>query len=144
MVTSFNKQWVWFHLFNYTQLIISGLGAALTAKIDKSNTVRTTNITMQSLKSILRLWKFIGSIMLVFLLKSQLLLVCFIIFSPHFNLSFLINFLSVILLSSKAYIKKEKESIWKLIWGWISSVFIWEWKQFSNWFSSSLYNIKIK
>ena len=111
MVTSFNKQWVWFHLFNYTQLIISGLGAALTAKIDKSNTVRTTNITMQSLKSILRLWKFIESIILVFLLKSQLLLICFIIFSPHFNLSFIINFLSVILLSSKAYIKKEKESI---------------------------------
>ena len=71
-------------LFNYTQAIISGLGAALTAKIDKSNTVRTTNITMQSLKSILRLWKFIGSIMLVFLLKSQVVLVCFIIFSPHF------------------------------------------------------------
>ena len=71
-------------LFNYTQLIISGLGAALTAKIDKSNTVRTTNITMQSLKSILMLWKFIGSVILVFLLKSQVVLVCFIIFSPHF------------------------------------------------------------
>ncbi len=71
-------------LFNYTQLIISGPGAALTAKIDKSNTVRTTNITMQSLKSILMLWKFIGSIILVFLLKSQVVLVCFIIFSPHF------------------------------------------------------------
>ena len=99
-------------LFNYTQLIISGLGAALTAKIDKSNTVRTTNITMQSLKSILMLWKFIGSVILVFLLKSQVVLVCFIIFFHLiFNLSFLINFLSVILLSSKAYIKKEKESI---------------------------------
>ena len=125
MVTSFNKQWVWFHLFSYTQLIISGLGAALTAKIDKSNTVRTTNITMQSLKSILRLWKFIGSIILVFLLKSQLLLVCFIIFfTSFFNLNFLLIFRSVLLLSWKAYIKKEKESIWKLIWGWISNVFI--------------------
>ena len=73
-----------FILFNYTQLIISGPGAALTAKIDKSNTVRTTNITMQFLKSILRLWKFIGSAMLFLLLKSQVVLVCFIIFSPQF------------------------------------------------------------
>ena len=48
MVTSFNKQWVWFYIV-YTQLISSGLGAALTAKIDKSNTAITTNITMQSL-----------------------------------------------------------------------------------------------
>ena len=112
MVTSFNKQWVWFLLFNYTQAIMSGLGAALTAKIDKSNTVRTTNITMQSLKSILRLRKVIGSVKLVFLLKSQVLLLRFIIFSPHFfNFNFRMNFLSVILLSSKAYIKKEKESI---------------------------------
>ena len=71
-------------LFNYTQLIISGPGAALTAKIDKSNTVRTTNITMQSLKSILRLWKVIGSAILVFLLKSQVGLVCFIIFFTSF------------------------------------------------------------
>ena len=44
-----------FGLFNYTQSIMSGFGAALTAKIDKSNTAKTTNITMQSLKSILRL-----------------------------------------------------------------------------------------
>ena len=92
MVTSFNKQWVWFVLFSYTQAIISGLGAALTAKIDKSNTVRTTNITMQSLKSILRLRNVIGSVKLVFLLKSQGLLVCFIIFSPHFNFKFSYKF----------------------------------------------------
>ncbi len=77
-------------LFNYTQLIISGPGAALTAKIDKSNTVRTTNITMQSLKSILRLWKVIGSTILVFLLKSQVGLLCFIIF---FHLILNLNFL---------------------------------------------------
>ena len=93
MVTSFNKQWVWFYCSintqpmihgNYTQLIISGPGAALTAKIDKSNTVRTTNITMQSLKSILKLRKFIGSAMLFFLLKSQVTLVFFIIFFTSF------------------------------------------------------------
>ena len=30
-----------------------GFGAALTAKIDKSNTVKTTSITMQSLKLML-------------------------------------------------------------------------------------------
>ena len=71
-------------LFNYTQVINSGLGAALTAKIDKSNTVRTTNITMQSLKSILRLRKVIGSVMLFLLLKSQVVLVCFIIFFTSF------------------------------------------------------------
>ncbi len=83
MVTSFNKQWVWF-LLNYIQSINSGFGAALTAKIDKSNTVNTTNITMQSLRFILRLLKVIGSLKSVFLLKSQVLFVPLIIFSPHF------------------------------------------------------------
>ncbi len=63
---------------------MSGLGAALTAKIDKSNTVKTTNITMQSLMLILRLLKVIGSVKLFFLLKSHGVLLCFIIISPLF------------------------------------------------------------
>ena len=111
MVTSFNKQWVWFCIV-YTQLIISGLGAALTAKIDKSNTVRTTNITMQSLKSILRLWKFIGSIILVFLLKSQVVLVCFIIFFTSFLFKF--SYKSSVCTITKLksiYKKREREHL---------------------------------
>ena len=100
MVTSFNKQWVWFELFNYIQSITSGFGAALTAKIDKSNTVMTTNITMQSLRSILRLCINIESAILVFLLKSQVLLVCLTIFSPLFYISFYISFFSSLLIVS--------------------------------------------
>ena len=98
--------------FVYTQTIMSGPGAALTAKMDKSNTVRTTNITMQSLKSILRLWKFIGSAKLFFLLKSQLLLVCFIILSPHFQFNFSCIFsLGTITKLKSIYKKREREHL---------------------------------
>ena len=109
MVTSFNKQWVWFELFNYIQSITSGFGAALTAKIDKSNTVMTTNITMQSLRSILRLCINIESAILVFLLKSQVLLVCLTIFSPLFYISFLHKFFLVVTNSKLKSIYKKRE-----------------------------------
>ena len=117
--------------FVYTQTIMSGPGAALTAKMDKSNTVRTTNITMQSLKSILRLWKFIGSAKLFFLLKSQLLLVCFIILSPHFQFNFSCIFsLGTITKLKSIYKKREREHLksnmgldFKCIWIWLKISF---------------------